>query len=138
MAESTLFHHFDHRESFAVVERDGDALDFDVALELIERNSRERGTHLVFSESGMVGGFLDGGKDQRSEALAGECRVNEDCTDLGGIGFRVEQFRFANCGAICAEEGFAFGPAAATCECWPCSSLRGLIGIAGGIGFCRG
>jgi len=35
------------------------------------------------------------GQDEGAEAAAGECRMDEDGADFGGVGCGIEEFRFA-------------------------------------------
>src|ERR1700722_5769853 len=96
--------HFDDRQRFPVGERDGDALDFDVAFEAVERDAGESGTHFVAGKAcGARGGF-DGGENQRAQAAARVCRGHKDGADFGGIRGGVEQIRFADGSAIGAEQ----------------------------------
>jgi hypothetical protein len=53
--------HLDHRQCFAIVERYGDALDLDIALEAVERHAGERGAHLEAPEACFARGIFDCG-----------------------------------------------------------------------------
>jgi len=121
------FGHADDGEGFAVGERDGDGLDNLVAAEFVERDAGERGAHFELGEAGGFGGVFAGFEEQSAEAAAGPIGMDEDGADFGGVGGGIEKVGFADGGAVAAEEGFAFAPAAAGDDCF----------CAGGVGcFC--
>src|SRR6266404_9135518 len=113
MALSCGLSHADDSEGFAVAERDGDGLDDAIAAEFVERDAGERGAHFEASEACGSGGVFASFEEQSAEAAASPVGVDEDGTDFGAVGGRIEKFRFANGGVVAAEEGFAFAPAAA-------------------------
>ncbi len=107
------FGHADDGEGFAVAEGNGDGLDDFIAAEFIERDAGERGAHFEAGETSGFGGVFAGFEEKRAEATAGPVGVNEEGADFCGVGFGIEEVRFADGGVVGAEKSFAFAPATA-------------------------
>src|SRR5580658_8421190 len=96
--------HLHNRQRLAIVQRNSDALDFDVAFEAIKRYAGERRAHLKFVEACCLRGCFDVGQDERAETAPGKAGMHEDGADLGGVDCRVEKLRLANRRSIAAEK----------------------------------
>jgi hypothetical protein len=110
------FGHADDGEGETVAERYGDFFDDVIAAEFVEGDAGESGAHFKSCEAGGFGGVFAGEKKKGAEAAAGKFRKNEEGTDFGRVGLRIEELGFTDRGVVAAKESFAFAPTAGSGE----------------------
>src|SRR5215472_13756956 len=85
------FRHANDLQDQLVSQRSVDALNLDISVGLVERNSSQRRTQLEMPEAFGGGGRFGGLQDSAADTAALPSRPHEECPNARRIRFRVEK-----------------------------------------------